>query len=508
MASSSVLLLAGARLGRGSEPVDVRIAGGRISAIEPARGGGTRLPDAATETVDLAGRSVLRGLWDHHVHFDQWSRTSRRLDVSRAGSAAEAAALVGAHVAGAHRGDDLDNGEPIVGYGFRDALWPDRPDRTLLDAATGEVPAVLVSADLHSTWLNSTALSRFGHPAESSGLLRETQAMAVLGALSEVDDETGDRWAAQAAAAAASRGVVGVVDLERPWSGDAWRRRIASGQRSLRVVSAVWAERLDGALAAGRRTGDRLDDELLRMGPLKIITDGSLNTRTAYCFDPYPDLAGRDDEFGLLVVSPEELQPLMRRATEAGLECAIHAIGDHANALALDAFANSGARGSIEHAQLLREVDVARFGRDGIVASVQPEHALDDRDVADRYWAGRTGRAFVLRALLDAGATLTLGSDAPVAPLDPWITIAAAVHRSRDGRPPWHAEQAITVDEALRASTFGGGRSPLPEVGDVADLVITDLDPFTASPDELRTMPVSGTLLAGDWTHRSPALAA
>jgi predicted amidohydrolase YtcJ len=122
-------------------------------------------------------------------------------------------------------------------------------------------------------------------------------------------------------------------------------------------------------------------------------------------------------------------------------------------------------------------------------ASVQPEHAMDDRDVADHFWQGRTGRAFAFRALLDAGVELSLGSDAPVAPLDPWITMAAAVTRSRDGRDPWHPEQALTPLEALAASAE-------PRHG---DLVIVEKDPLVA--ENLRDMPVFATMVAGEWTH-------
>jgi predicted amidohydrolase YtcJ len=193
----------------------------------------------------------------------------------------------------------------------------------------------------------------------------------------------------------------------------------------------------------------------------------------------------------------------MRRATDAGFDCAVHAIGDAANAFALQAFARTGARGSIEHAQLLDDADVLRFAQLRVVASVQPEHLLDDRDVADRYWADRSRRAFPFRSLLDAGATLAFGSDAPVAPLDPWLAIAAAVHRSRDDRPPWHPEQEITVHEALTASMPPGRGSSMLRAGDLADLIVLDGDPFTADPAELRTMPVAATLLGGAWTHRA-----
>jgi predicted amidohydrolase YtcJ len=189
---------------------------------------------------------------------------------------------------------------------------------------------------------------------------------------------------------------------------------------------------------------------------------------------------------------------LMGSAAAAKIVPAIHAIGDEANRIALDAFQTVGCGGRIEHAQLLRPDDLRRFAALGVAASVQPEQAMDDRDVTDRYWAGRTERAFVLRGLLDAGAKLLFGSDAPVAPLDPWITMAAAVGRGRDGREPWHPEQAVTFEEVLRSST----RSTI-AVGQRADLVVLEADPFAASAEDLRTMPVVGTLVGGRWTHNT-----
>jgi predicted amidohydrolase YtcJ len=489
-------LLRGARLGPAGRLRDVLVAGGEVAAIgdiAPTRG-----PE---EAIDLDGRVVLPGLWDHHVHFDQWAQVRARIDLSWVESAAAAARLVAGQLAGRGRRSTT----PIVGYGFRDALWPDEPHREVLDRVASEVPVVLLGADLHSAWLNTAALRRFGEPDHPSGLLREEAAMRVVGAIAAGGDDVSDSWAADAARAAAARGLVGIVDMEKPWPLPSWRRRMAQGNRSLRVVSSVWPERLDELIELGLRTGDVVDgtDGLLRVGPLKIITDGSLNSRTAYCHDPYVGSAEGLDDLGLLLVTSSELEHLMRRATAAGLECAIHAIGDHANALSLQAFSRTGARGSIEHAQLLDDDDVHRFADLSVIASVQPEHAIDDRDVADRYWAGRTRRAFPLRALLDAGAVLALGSDAPVAPLDPWVTIAAAVHRTRDGRASWHPEQEITLSEALAASTPYWRQQATIRTGDPADLIVLDDDPFSASPDGLRTISVAGTMLAGGWTHRT-----
>ena len=462
------MILSNLRLG--GRPVDLRVEDGLIAEIGPSLGAGD----------DFAGRWVSPGLWDHHVHFTQWTLTSRRVDLSSAGSALEAAAIIGAAV----------DGGPVVGANFRDSLWPDAPSLAALDATTGGVPAVLVSADLHSVWLNTAALALYGHAGHPTGLLTEDDAFGVHQRLDTVADEIVDGWARTAASAAAARGVVGIVDFEMAWNLEHWQRRVAAGHDALRVEFGIYTQDLERAIAEGLHTGQRVDD-LLTVGRYKVLTDGSLNTRTAYTWGEY-----EDGTHGQLTVPPEALVPLLRRAVEAGIVPAVHAIGDHANTLALDAFEALGARGSIEHAQLLAESDYPRFAALGVEASVQPEHAMDDRDVADRLWPERTGRLYAFRSLLDAGATLLLGSDAPVSPLDPWVQIAAAVTRERDGRPPWHPEQRITAAEALAASS----RSSV-EVGQPADLVITDHDPLTADGDTLRAMPVAATMLAGRLPH-------
>lgn len=478
-------LLKGARVG--DALVDVRLENGRIAEISPAG-----VAEAFGDTVELDGRWLVPGLWDHHVHLTQHALTLRRVDLSRVESAAEAAHVMGEALAAS----PPEAGLPLVGGGFRDGLWPDAPTVDLLDAAVGDTPAVLVSGDLHTTWLNSAALRKYGFDGRPTGVLVEDDCFTVTAALQDVPEATLDRWLADAAAQAASRGVVGIVELEMAPNIDNWRRRFADGFRGLRIDAGVYTRFLDAALAAGQRTGDVLDgDGMLRVGPFKILTDGSLNTRTAYCVDEYPGTAER----GLLTVPTEELLPLLRAAVGGGIAPAVHAIGDDAVRLVLDAFElldgvllPVGTR--MEHAQLVREEDFPRFAALGVAASVQPEHAMDDRDVAERYWPGRTDRSFALRSLLDAGAGLLLGSDAPVAPLDPWTTLSAAVTRSRDGREPWHPEQAITVAEGIAASTHSRIA-----VGEVADLIAVDRDPF--EPGNLADMPVALTLLAGRTTH-------
>ncbi|QNE34407.1 amidohydrolase [Leifsonia shinshuensis] len=476
------LVLAGARLPGSGEVVDVTLRDGVIAGVAPSGG---RIASEA-ERIDLDGRWLIPGLWDQHVHFTQWAQTARRLDVSRAASAADAAALVGARVS-ADPGTDV-----LVGFGFHDALWPDLPTRELLDAAAGERPVVLIAGDLHCSWLNTAAFERLAPSAEGA-LLREDESFALTSRLTPSDAATLDRWAAEAAQQAARRGVVGIVDLEYGWNLDVWTRRIAAGARSLRVEFGVYRDRIADAVALGLRTGRAVDDTdgLLTMGPFKVISDGSLNTRTALCRHPYPD-----GGHGVANLTPAELLADLRFAVGNGIEPAVHAIGDEANRLALDAFEAVGSGGRIEHAQLIDPADIPRFAALGVTASVQPEHAMDDRDVADRLWAGRTADAFPLASLLASGARLAFGSDAPVAPLDPWAAIASAVGRSRDGREPWHPEQRVTTPAALAASA----RTRV-AVGEAADLAVLESDPLAASADELRGMPVAATLLAGRFTH-------
>ena len=487
------LVLSAARFPGEDALYDVHVSNGTVSRIAPT---GRPLPSGAQE-VDLDGRSLIPGLWDEHVHMTQWALDANRIDLSGAASAHAAADVVRSSLSGPGLGGETGSGRTVVGVGFRDAVWPDVPSLALLDGATRGVPTALLSHDLHCVWLNSAAAERYGVGVGPSGLLREEPAFGLTRELGKLPDTVVDAWVRASAQAAAARGIVGIVDFEMTWNRDVWLRRVAAGFDSFRVEAGVYPQDLPRALAEGMRTGQELDGGagLLRVGPLKVLIDGSLNTRTAFCVDPYPH-GGR----GLLTVSEAELLELLVLARESGFVPAVHAIGDGANEVALNAFAAARVAGRIEHAQFVRTQDFARFGELGLTASVQPAHALDDRDTADSNWAGRTGRAFPLRSLLAAGATLALGSDAPVAPLEPWTAMSAATTRARqDGREPWHPEQALTRQESLTASTRGRGRI---RVGDPADLAVLDADPLAVSDTVFAAMPVAATLVGGRFTFR------
>ena len=469
---------------------DARLPGSPTTTRLLLRDGVLADPATATEgtqRISLEGRWVMPGLWDQHVHFTQWAIVRRRLDLSSATSAAFAAQIVGARLLA-----ELDVPEALIGNGYRDALWDDEPTAELLDEVSPHRPVVLLSGDLHACWVNTAA--RFAYGLPHAGVLREADAFDLQKRLDQEAPGDEDVAISEASAEAAALGIVGLVDLEMARNLHGWTRRMAQGLRAFRVRSGFYPDEFDERLDMGLRGGDVIPDTggLLTVGPLKIITDGSLNTRTAFCHEPYAN-----GEHGMLNYSPEQTSELLRRATDEGFTVAVHAIGDAAVTYALDAFAATGARGTIEHAQLVREDDLARFAQLGVIASMQPEHLWDDRDASEKIWPGRSHRSFPFAGLRDAGATLALGSDAPVSPLNPWRAIAAAVHRSADEREPWHPAQALTRAQALAASTDGRSLA----AGEPADIAVLDADPLTCDIAELMEMPVAATLVGGQFTH-------
>ena len=478
------------------DPVDVLVHDDRVVGV------GTALSrPAGAEEVAADGRWLLPGLWDHHVHLGQWTLASQRVDASGVGSADEAVALVAERVA-------ESPGRPVVTWGHRPGDWGHECSVAALDAVSGVTPVVMIAGDGHHAWLNSAALAALGLPPRDD-VVRENEWFGAYDLLTRLGADDGTSPAAYRATleAAAAKGVVGLVDFEFVGGVTDWADRWPLGCDLLRVRVATYADGLEEVVGARLRTGDVLPgaDARLTMGPLKIISDGSLNTRTAWCCEPYADGSRLEHPAGAANLSEAELGALLARAHMSGLEVATHAIGDAAVTAALDAYAATGARGSVEHAQLISRDDVRRLAGLDLRASVQPGHLLDDRDLTELVWPGRADRSFAFRWMLDAGVRLHFGSDAPVSPLDPWLAMAAAVHRSADDRPAWHPEQALTAREALAASVDG---RPMVGEGSVADLVLVDRDPLAeGEPAEvaarLRSMPVALTVVDGRVVHRA-----
>jgi predicted amidohydrolase YtcJ len=469
-------------------------------------------PPPGARRVDLGGCCIVPGFNDAHVHFPTWSLGLRQVRLEGVESRAEAVGRVADALPGVPRGGWLR------GLGWRDATWVEPPDRAALDAVAPDVPVALMSRDYHSLWLNSAALARAGGDldapggvverddrGEPTGVLRENAAwrfrdlhsLPTLGEMIEASRE-GLR-------VAASRGVTAIHDKDG-WMGsfEVFQHLHARDELTLRVWQSLPADRLPELRAVGIRSG--FGDDMLRLGYLKLFMDGTLGSATARLLDGS----------GVELTSRARLEEVVRQAAAAGWPVAVHAIGDGANRAALDAFEASaeawrplGLRQRIEHAQLLDAAELPRFAETGVTASVQFSHAPSDRDLADRFWEGHQG-AYAYGALLEHGARLANGSDAPVEELDPLKGIVAGVRRTLDERPPWRPEQAVTVEQALRATCLEPVWLARDELrrgrlvpGMLADLVILDRDPAGCSPEDLNEVQVLATMVGGSFTYVS-----
>ena len=505
------------------EPVDVRIKAGRVVEV------GQGLSAPGTRVLDAEGSFLIPGLWDAHAHLDMEAARSARIDTLATRSAEEALELVARalrdHPAGSPPATSPPATSPpatIQGFGHRLSNWPRVPTVAELDAVTGEVPTLLISGDVHSGWLNSAALRVFGLPGASAqdpgAPMKEDPWFALLDRLDEVPGtrelrESGYR---QVLADMLSRGVTGVVDMSWSEDPDDWPRRLRAmadegvlPQVLPRIRIGVYRGKLERWIARGLRTGTalagspRLPDgsPVLVQGPLKVIADGSMGSGSAHMCEPYPAELGLEHACGVVNIDRAELTDLMAYASRQGYEMAIHAIGDAAVDDVAAAFVHSGAVGRLEHAQLLpadalAEPDGAlrRLVGCGIELSVQPAHLIDDWAAVGRVWPGLEGRTYAFADMVAAGALLQLGSDAPVAPLDPWLAMSAAVGRRTPDGSVWSPDQRLTAEEALAASVNGAG--PV-AVGSQADLVLLAEDPLRLEAEELAGSRPVATVVAG-----------
>lgn len=478
-------------------PIDDR---GRVSRGVEAWEGDTSA--VSTERVDLGGRTVVPGFVDAHLHFLSWALDRARVDVRDAPTAALALEQV-AERAAADRAAGADGGW-LVGGGWTEAMLAEVADpAAALDAAAGGRPAALWSRDRHALWLGTAALAAIGGEA----LRREDAAWATpLPAPTRAERQ---RAVVEGQRAAHAAGLTGIHDFERTGGRRTWQELDGDDRVTLRVLSAIGAEHVDGIEGVEVVAG--FGSEHVRIGMVKAFLDGTLGARTAHMLEPYDD-GGR----GLALLDADAVADLATRAAGLGLPVALHAIGDAAVRAALDGLAASRDAWQelaglherpprIEHAQLVHPDDLARFAELGVVASMQPVHAVEDRADAEAAWGARGSGAYAWEPLRAAGAVLVLGTDAPISPLDPIATLAAAVGR------PHVAGHALSVDDALRAMTWApyavsglGARHGRLAPGRAADLVVLDADPYAAAPEDLAGIGVVATMVGGRWLHGRP----
>jgi predicted amidohydrolase YtcJ len=519
MRTEADLLIENARLwtdGACLEDADaLAVGGGEVVAVG-RRADLAALAGPRTRRVDARGGTVTPGLWDAHIHLTTWARSRAQLDLRGAADRNEALRRVRKWVA-THPG-----ATPVVGRGWDARTWSAPPERAALDAVAGDRPVMLHSHDFHALWVNGAALrearvsratadpegGRFERDAagEPSGLVREhaVRAFAALEARGATGDD--DALARDAAAELHAHGIVGVHDMDP----GALPHRVLRGLALaglLRVLKAVGHLDLDHALALGLASGT--GDDRFRVGPLKLFADGTLGSQTAAMLEPY-----EGGGTGMTLMPAAELRETVARALAGGLAVAVHAIGDRAVRDTLDAFEAVGAAmpraalpWRIEHVQIARREDLARFAALGVAASVQPQHCTSDIELIETHWGSRRDRAYPFESLRVSGALLAFGSDAPVEPPDSAAMLHAAVSRQRADRTPpggFVAGERVTLDAALTACTEGPARlagvwprTGRLAVGAAADAVVWDADLHLLPRCDLHRARVSHTLLGG-----------
>jgi predicted amidohydrolase YtcJ len=488
------------------------------------------LVGARTRVVDARGALVLPGFNDAHVHFLSGGFQLSSVDLRDANSPQEFAERIRRFA------EKLPKGRWITGGDWDHERWAAAngnaplPTKELIDPFTPDRAVFVNRLDGHMALANSYALKLAGitrdTPDPPGGIIvRDPKSGEPTGVLKDAaqdavwkvaPDPTLDEKLEAARAAtnhAAAHGVTSVQDMSAGRDVGVYQALLNRGELKTRIYAVTripeW-ERV-GNTGVLRAFGG----EMLRIGGLKGFADGSLGSTTALFFDPYndaPDSRGipADDMF------PEGVMlKRVEAADAAGLQVMIHAIGDRANDQILSIYeqvikdhGERDRRFRIEHAQHLRPVDIARFGRDHVVASMQPYHCIDDGRWAEkRIGHERAKTTYAFRSLLDSGAVLAFGSDWTVAPLDPILGIyAATTRRTLDGKNPggWIPEQKITVEEAVRAYTVGSAYAEFQEnvkgsvtPGKLADLVILSQDIFKIDPVEIEKVKVTMTIMGG-----------
>lgn len=485
----------------------------------------------STRVVALDGRVLMPGFHDSHVHLTRHGFELSVFRLEDADSVSDVVERVRARAA------ELPPGNWVVGSGFAlsrlGVQTIGQDEAALLADASPDHPVLLSSQDHHSVWVNRFALRLAGIDRDTpelgdrgvqrdaggrpTGLLRERATRLVSGLLPEPGEDAIEAALSAAGADFASRGVTTVHHMayEPPSYLRAMGRLAAGGDYPVRVWACVPQEDLEHALALGIAAG--MGGPHFEVGGAKYFVDGALGSRTAWMLEPY---AGGSDR-GVEVLGPEALAERLPLAFQAGLAPAIHAIGDAANRAVLDALEveeqrwrdgvtwGSGLRPRIEHAQHVHPDDVPRFGKLGVVASMQPVHLSFDADDIAALLPGREAHAYPIRSLLAGGAVVAFGSDTPVASPDVFLGLRAACRRRGSSGRVLGGAEALSPDQALAAYTTGAAaaigrsnRSGMLRPGFDADFVLLSHDPLVS----LNALAVHATFKAGRPTYGEGAL--
>ena len=503
----------------------VAIHGGRIVAVgsdaEIAKWIGP-----ATKTIDAQGKSVLPGFIDAHVHFSSGGGEISSVQLRDASTPQEFARRIG------EQAKRLSKGEWMLGGTWDHELWGGTPlpSHDWVDTLTPDNPIFVTRYDGHMAMANGLALRLAGVTRETkdppggaivrdkdgnpTGLLKDAAMDLVYRAIPRPSEEQLLRMIRAAMNEARRFGVTSIHDISSTEDVRAYQILATRGELTLRIYCITPLPQWEGPATAGIRAG--FGNDWIHLGALKGFADGSLGSTTALFEKPYndaPETSGLPNEMML----PEgNMLKMALGADQAGLQLAVHAIGDKANRIMLDVYtevakqnvARSDRRWRIEHAQHLRPEDFTRFAQLGVIASVQPYHAIDDGRWAEkRIGHERAKTTYAFRTFLAHGVRLAFGSDWTVAPLNPMLGLYAAVTRATlDGKNPggWFPEQKLTLQEAIEAYTMGSAFAEFREKqkgsltsGKLADVVVLDSDLFSIAPEKIKDASVRCTIVGG-----------
>ncbi len=485
-----------------------------------------KMAGSETEAFDLKGGFALPGFIDSHVHFLNGGFSLMSIQLRDAASKDEFISRIAAKAKTLAKGEWILNGD----WDHTRFSPPELPRKEWIDSVTPDNPVCINRLDGHMILANSLALKMGGvtrttlvppggeivkDPAtgEPTGILKDAAMDLVYNKIPAPTLAQNLRAAGAAMKHAAELGVTLVHDMSDPSSFEVYQELLRKNQLTLRLYVYIPVTEVDILERLKLKSPFGNDD--LKLAGLKGFADGSLGSATAYFFEPYMD---DPKTKGLLhgQMYPEGImEKRVLTADRAGLQVAVHAIGDRANAIILDIYEKAAAQNGprdrrfrIEHAQHLRPADIARFGRLGVIASMQPYHAIDDGRWAEKKIGSERARlTYAFKSLLEKGARLAFGSDWPVAPLDPIQGIYAAVtRRTIDDKNPngWVPEQKISLEEAIQGFTSGGAFAEFAEMskgsiepGKLADLVVLDKNLFEIPPEEIRNAKVRMTILGG-----------
>ncbi|MEK6674879.1 MAG: amidohydrolase, partial [Planctomycetota bacterium] len=487
----------------------------------------------STQVIDANRRRVIPGMTDSHVHMIGGGLQLGRLNLREVKSKEEFIKAV------AEAAKKRKPGEWILGGRWSVESWAESasPKKDWIDSVTRTVPVLLWRMDGHQALVNSVALQLTGitdyTPKDPAGgeIERDRYTMAPTGILKESAIDWVERIVPKPSAAeldeallraiklANSFGITSVHDMSEPNHLEPFQRAHRSGALTIRVTSYLSVEDWTAHVNDVQRFP--IHDELLRVAGCKGYMDGSLGSRTAYMHEPYAD-ASTDSKYprGQLTAfanPPETFQNRINKLDEAGLQSAVHAIGDEGIHLLLNAYetvsknGRKDSRHRVEHAQHLRVEDIPRFAKLGVVASMQPYHKADDARYAEKaLGSARLGGSYAFRQLVDAGALVVFGSDFPVVTLDPFAGIHSAVTAKTLTGEVWLKDHSLTTAEALRSYTVWPQKAihredqlGTLEAGKLADIAILSEDPLSVPADNLATIRAWKTILGGKIVHSS-----